>query len=136
MPGTNHHIDTSFIHELPLNMRPAAEDLLKHHPLKELLLMRRQGVSDLLRRSYLFINEFDWILIINCVLLTKISYFEINPQFNARQLDKLLEIAQDALDLPDSSPKTLYKFSEYRYPVFANVIKNIIILRQKKLKSA
>lgn len=136
MPGTNHHIDTSFIHELPLNMRPAAEDLLKHHPLKELLLMRKQGVNDVLRRCYPFINEFDWILIINSVLLTKISYFDVNSHFNPRQLDKLLEIAQDALDLPDSSPKNLYKYSEYRYPVFANVIKNIIILRQQKLKSA
>lgn len=136
MPGTNHHIDTTFINELPLNMRPAADDMLKNHALSELLLMRKQGVNEFLRRTYSFITDFDWILIINSVLLTKISYFEVNAHFSPAQLDKLLEIAQDALDLPDSSPKNLYKFTEYRYPVFANVIKNIIVLRQHKLKSA
>jgi hypothetical protein len=136
MPGTNHQIENGFIDDLPMNVRPAAEDLLKHHTLKQLLQMRAHGVNDFLHKTYPYINEFDWINIIQSVLLTKISYFELNEHFSLRELDKLTEIAQSALDLPNNSPQKIFQYCEHRYPVFARVMEKLIILRQKKLKTA
>ncbi|MFA6699081.1 MAG: hypothetical protein WCS28_02830 [Thiomicrospira sp.] len=134
MPGTNHQVETQLLNNLPLSLRAAAEDLLKHNTLKTLLLMRREGVSPFLHKTYPNVNDIEWIKIINYVILTKVSYFEINNQFSGRHLDKLLQIAQDAMDLPDPNPINLYRATEHRYPVFAKVIKDIITLRQQQLK--
>lgn len=133
MPGTNHHIESGFINDLPFNMRAAAEDLLRHNTLKQLIEIRKHGPNEFLQKTYPTINNFDWINIVQSVLLTKISYFELNELFSLRELEKLLEIAQDALDLPNNSPRKIYQHCEFRYPVLARVIRDLIILRQKKL---
>jgi hypothetical protein len=123
MPGTNHQVEMEFLNRLPLELRPAADDLLRHNTLKQLILMRHEGVNEFLRKRFYQLSEVEWVRIINTVILTKISYFEINKQFSVEQLDKLIEIALDALDMPQQTPVNLYRMTEKRYPVFANVIK-------------
>ena len=92
--------------------------------------MRREGVNEFLRRRFYQLSEVEWVRVINTVILTKISYFEINKQFTIAQLDKLIEIALDALDMPTQTPVNLYRMTEKRYPIFANVIKLSIQYRK------
>lgn len=134
MPGTNHHVETGFIGELALNLKPPAEDLLKYSTLKQLILMRQHGIDDFFQKTYPFINDTDWLDIIDKVLLTKVSYFEIDDRFTAAQLNKLLEIARSAMKLPNENAKSIFHITEHRYPVFSNVIKDIISICQKKVK--
>lgn len=134
MPGTNHHIESGFIGELPLNLKPPAEDLLKYSTLKQLILMRQHGIDDFFQKTYPYINNAEWLDIIDKVLLTKVSYFELNEHFTNAQMNKLLEIARLALKLPNESAKNIYQITEYRYPAFAKVIKNLIVICQKKVK--
>lgn len=134
MPGTNHNVESGFIGELAINLKPPAEDLLKHSTMKQLILMRQHGIDDFFQKSYPFINDLEWLDIIDKVLLTKISYFELNDRFTAAQMNKLLEIARLAMNLPNESAQNIYQITEYRYPVFAKVIKNIIFICLKKVK--
>ncbi|MBE0493158.1 MAG: hypothetical protein IBX48_02350 [Thiomicrospira sp.] len=134
MPGTNHHVESGFIGELPLNLKPPAEDLLKYSTMKQLILMRQHGIDDFFQKTYPFINDTEWLDIIDKVLLTKVSYFELNDRFSAAQMNKLLEIARFALKLPNESAQSIYQITEHRYPVFAKVIKNLIFICQKKVK--
>lgn len=135
MPGTNHNIETGFIDALSLEVRSAAEDLLKHNTLNELLTMREHGVSDFLHQHYAFIDEVEWQNIIQAVILTKISYFEPNEDFSSRQLATLFKIAQSVMDLPDKTAKAIYQATRQDYPLFASVIKKIVQLQQVKLKN-
>lgn len=135
MPGTNHQVETQFLNNLTFSLREAAEDLLKHNTLKQLLLMRRDGVNDFMKKTFPKINDLEWVQVINAVLLTKISYFEVNSQFTEKQLDKLLEIAQSAYELPGNNPVNLYRITEHKYPVFARVVKDILLLKKHFLRN-
>lgn len=134
MPGTSHQVETGFIGELALNLKSPAEDLLKFSTLKQLILMRQHGIDDFFQKTYPFVNDTEWLDIIDKVMLTKISYFELSDRFTAAQLNKLLEIARFGLKLPNESAQSLYQITEYRYPVFAKVIKTLMTICQKKVK--
>ena len=134
MPGTNHNVEPGFIGELALNLKVPAEDLLKYSTLKQLILMRQHGIDDFFQKTYPFINDAEWLEIIDKVLLTKVSYFELNDRFTLTQMNKLIEITRFALKQPNASPKVIFQLTEYRYPVFADVIKTLIFIYQKKVK--
>lgn len=136
MPGTNHNADSGFIGDLALNLREPAEDLLKYSAMKQLILMRKHGIDDFFQKLYPFVNEVEWIDIIDKVMLTKVSYFELNDRFTAAQMNKLIEISRFALKHPNASPQSLYQLTELRYPVFAKVIKNLIDICKKKIKQS
>lgn len=136
MPGTNHQLEKGFIDELDIHQRAVADEMLKLYSLKTLVDIRQQGPSETLRKQFAHINEFEWIDLIQKVLLAKISYFEPNDHFNLQELDKLLQIAKDSLGLSENADEQkIVQYTAQRYPIFSNVLQQILILRQKKLNS-
>ncbi|WP_044411102.1 hypothetical protein [Thiomicrospira microaerophila] len=136
MPGTNHQVESQFLDNLSLSARSAAEDMLTHDTLKKFLNYQAQGVSGFYTKKYPNITQIEWDKIIRAVILTKLSYFEINNYFTNQELDKWLEIAQDAFQQPHGNPVTLYKTVENKYSVFAKVVKTALLIKQQRLKKA
>lgn len=46
MPGTNHRRENGFLENLSIGQREAAENLLRHQTLRNLLVMDKQGVDE------------------------------------------------------------------------------------------
>lgn len=130
MPGTNHQVESGFLEELALNHRPAAELMLRHHTLREILLFNTKEIADKLKQDFPHIKPDQWKQISRQALLTKISYFELNELFEKEELTMLAKITLYALDLPKNSLQTIYEYSEYRYPVFAQTILKLSRLLQ------
>lgn len=122
MPGTNHQVESGFLEELALNHRPAAELMLRHHTLREILLFDTKGITEQIKQDFPHIQQNEWKHISRNALLTKISYFELNELFTHEELQMLAKITFYALDLPNNSLQTIYEYSAYRYPVFAETI--------------
>jgi hypothetical protein len=136
MPGTNHQIESQFLDNLGYSARNAAEDMLTHDTLKKFLNYKDQGVNSFYKRKYDSISDIEWDKTVRAVILTKLSYFELNTYFTNQELDKWLEIAQDALQIPHGNPLTLYKMVENKYPVFSKVVKTALLIKQQRLKQA
>jgi hypothetical protein len=136
MPGTNHQIESQFLDNLSFSARNAAEDMLTHDTLKKFIQYKDHGVNDFYKKKYPSISELEWNKTARSVILTKLSYFEINTYFTNQEIDKWLEIAQDAFEIPRGNPLTLYKMVENKYPTFSKVVKTALLIKQQRLKKA
>jgi hypothetical protein len=136
MPGTNHQIESQFLDNLGFTARNAAEDMLTHDTLKKFIHYQNNGVNDFYKKTYPNISDVEWNKTVRSVILTKLSYFEINTYFSNQEIDKWLEIAQDAFEIPRGNPLTLYKMVENKYPTFSKVVKTALLIKQQRLKKA
>lgn len=135
MPGSNHDIDATFLDNLPLAVRDAALDLLRYTSLKELVEYRLNGPSEHITSKH-SLSEVQWELTTNAVILAKVSYFDIQLHFPNRYIDKLIEIAAFAANMPTSDPMSLYDDMLLEHPKFAGWIKTAIQIKQQNIRFA
>ncbi|HHS99475.1 MAG TPA: hypothetical protein ENK73_01330 [Thiomicrospira sp.] len=133
MPGSNHDIDSSFMDELPIAVRDAGLELIRYSNLKEMLEMRLEGITPLLESRFNLTQE-QWQMVLNTVILTKVSYFQIEVNFPNRYIDKLIEIACFARGLSDANPLNLYQSVVAEHPRFAQWVKNAIKIKQQNIR--
>lgn len=134
MPGTNHRRENGFLENLSIGQREAAENLLRHQTLRNLLVMDKQGVDEFEQQNFPFIKDHEWQEVIKRVILIKISYFEANESFELAEIDFLIKVAKITLEMPNASITELYNYIESRYPVFARTIRDFLVIRQVKVK--
>ncbi len=137
MIGTNHTVESGFMDNLPFSLRDAAIDLLKFYRLKELILMY-QTEPPLRVRNEFNLTSNQWQQTLRAVILTKVSYFTISPNFPNPYINKLLEIAAYALQTPDATLTEMYHQMEREYPYFARWLLNIHqvkLIKYKKLQA-
>ena len=135
MPGTNHDIDATFLDNLPLAVRDAALDMLRYTSLKELVEYRLHGPSEYIVSKH-NLSDIQWEITTNAVILAKVSYFDIELHFPNRYIDKLIEIAAFAANLPTSDPMSLYDDMLLEHPKFAGWIKKAIQVKQQNIRFA
>lgn len=135
MPGRNHTIEAGFLDELPVSLRAPAADLLHFYRLKQLLDMHFNGVDDYLSKQF-SLSPTEWQKVLDAVILTKVSYFEVTPQMSPKHINRLIEITAFALHEPKPTLAGLYKQVERHYPYFASWLKNIQHVREDILKIA
>ncbi|WEJ62341.1 hypothetical protein [Thiomicrorhabdus lithotrophica] len=135
MPGNNHDVVASFMDTLPLPVREAATDLICYSSLKEMLSIRQEGPTEFLQNRFNLSPE-EWQQVVNAVIMTKVSYFQIELNFPNRYIDKLIEIACYAHGMPSNDPTALYQSVLSDHPSFAMWIKNAIQMKQQNLRLA
>ncbi|WP_178862136.1 hypothetical protein [Thiomicrorhabdus cannonii] len=135
MPGSSHEVDATFMDELPFSVREPALDLVRYATLKEMLEMRLHGPSLHYRNKYNLTPD-QWNLLLNAVILTKISYFQINTYFPNAYIDKLIEIAAFAAGKKGASALDLYQEMLLDHPVFADWLKTCLLVKQQKIRTA
>ncbi|MDX1351383.1 MAG: hypothetical protein R3254_00105 [Thiomicrorhabdus sp.] len=133
MPGSNHDLDPSFMDALPISVRDAGLDLIRFYSLKQLIQLRLNGVEEFLQNRFK-LSEEQWLKVLNAVILTKISYFQIQLNFPNRYIDKLIEIACFAYGMPRPDPIELYHSTLKDHPQFALWLKNAIQTKQQNLR--
>lgn len=133
MPGSSHDVDPTFMDKVPLSVREPALDLIRYAALKEMLLMRLNGPTDFYTHKYNLTPD-QWNYILNAVILTKISYFQISMHFPNVYIDKLLEIAAFAAGKKGCNASELYHAMLKDHPIFANWIKTCLIVKQQKAR--
>lgn len=133
MPGSNHEVDASFMDELPFSVRDAALDLIRFSSLKQMLEMHQNGPTDYLQNNF-DLSPQQWTQVLNTVILTKVSYFQISPLFPNVYIDKLLEIAAFAYGMKGSNAAELYQAMLNPHPQFAGWIKNCLLVKQQKIQ--
>lgn len=136
MPGTNHQVESQFLDPLSFSARQAADDMLGHETLKTFLNYKVNGVNTYYKTKYPNISDLEWNKTLRAVILTKLSYFEINAYFTNTEIDKWIELAQDAFEIPHGNPINLFRIVEHKYPVFTKVLKTAILIKQQRLKKA
>ena len=135
MPGSNHDIDATFMDALPLSVREAALDLIRYSSLKELLEFKQNGPGEFLTNKFKLSAD-QWVLVLNSVILTKVSYFDIQLHFPNRYIDKLIEIAAVCYGKESADPVDLYQAMLAEHPKFADWIKNAIQVKQQNIRFA
>lgn len=135
MPGSNHDIDATFMDALPIVVRDAALDLIRFASLKEMLEYRLNGVSEFHQEKFK-LDEEQWNSTLNAVILTKVSYFEIELHFPNRYIDKLIEIAAFANGQTTYDPIELYQCMLSEHPKFAIWLRTAIQVKQQNLRMA
>ena len=135
MPGNNHDVVASFMEALPLPVREAATDLICYASLKDMLKIRQEGPTDFLQNRF-NLSPVQWQQVVNAVIMTKVSYFQIDLHFPNRYIDKLIEIACYAHGMPSNNPMDLYQSVLSDHPSFAMWIKNAIQIKQQNLRFA
>ena len=135
MPGSNHDIDATFMDTLPLAVRDAALDLIRYSSLDEMLNFMQEGPSEYLQNSY-NLNAQQWDLTLRAVILTKISYFDIQLNFPNRYIDKLIEIAAATSGKASADPVDLYHSMVAEHPKFADWIKNALHVKKQNIHLA
>lgn len=133
MPGSNHDVDPSFMDSLPISLRDASLELFRYYSLKQMIELRLNGVDEFLQNRYR-LSEIQWLEAINAVLLTKISYFQIELHFPNRYIDKLIEMACYANAMAKNDPIELYHSMLKDHPQFAQWVKNAIQIKQQNLR--
>ncbi|WP_040727681.1 hypothetical protein [Thiomicrorhabdus sp. Kp2] len=133
MPGSNHDLDPSFMDALPISVRDAGLDLIRFYSLKQMINLRINGVDEYLQNRFK-LNEEQWLNVLNAVILTKISYFQIELHFPNRYIDKLIEISSFANGMASKDPIELYHSMLTDHPQFAEWIKNAIQIKQQNLR--
>ena len=133
MPGSNHDLDPRFMDALPISVRDAGLELIRLYTLEQMLELRVNGVSDFLRNRFK-LNEDQWLNVLNAVIITKVSYFQIELHFPNRYIDKLIEIACFANAMPTKDPIELYNSMLTNHPQFSEWIKNAIQVKQQNLR--
>ncbi|MEA3404169.1 MAG: hypothetical protein U9R28_00315 [Pseudomonadota bacterium] len=133
MPGSNHEVDASFMDELPFSVRDAALDLIRFSSLKQMLEMLENGPSDFLKNNFDLTPQ-QWNQVLNTVILTKISYFQVSLLFPNVYIDKLIEIAAFAYGMKGSNAAELYQAMVNPHPAFAEWIKGCLLVKQQKAR--
>ncbi len=136
MPGTSHDVDPTFMDNLPLSIRAPALDLIRFSSLKELLTIRLDGPSQFSKEQHPTLSRDQWNRVLDAVILTKVSYFQIEQHFPNRYIDKLIEIAAFAYGMKGENIGELYKALIHDHPQMAEWIKNALLVKQKSIKSA
>lgn len=135
MPGSSHEVDATFMDELPFSVRDPALDLIRYAALKDMVKMRLNGPSLFYQDRYR-LSRPQWDLLLNAVILTKISYFQINAYFPNTYIDKLIEIAAFAAGKKGASAMELYQDMVLDHPVFAEWLKSCMLVKQQKARAA
>ena len=131
MPGSNHDVDASFMDNLPFSVRDAALHLIRNSSLKQMLEMVKNGPSERMKKNF-HLTPQQWNQVLNAVILTKISYFQISLPFPNVYVDKLLEIAAFAYGMKGSNAAELHHAMLNEHPVFADWIKQCLLVKQQK----
>lgn len=135
MPGRNHSVEAGFLDALPNSLRPAAADLLHYYRLSQLIMMRKEGVDDDLKKRF-DLKTMHWLQVLDAVILTKVSYFDVTTQMTPKHINKLLEITAFALHEPDATLSELIKRVEKDYVFFADWLKQVHEVRMEFVKHA
>ncbi len=133
MPGSNHEVDASFMDELPFSVRDAALDLIRFSSLKQMLEMHQNGPTEYLQNNFDLTPQ-QWTQVLNTVILTKVSYFQVSLLFPNVYIDKLLEIAAFAYGMKGSNAAELYQAMLNPHPQFADWIKKCLLVKQQKIQ--
>jgi len=133
MPGSNHEVDATFMDALPFSVREPALDLIRFSSLKEMLDMHQNGPSNFLKNNF-NLTEQQWNQVLNAVILTKISYFQISPLFPNVYIDKLIEIAAFAYGMKGANAAELYQAMLNEHPETAEWIKQCLLVKQQKAR--
>lgn len=136
MPGSSHDVDPSFMDTLTLSLREPALDLIRFSSLKELLTIRLEGPSQLAKEQYPTLTRDEWNKTLNAVILTKVSYFQVQLHFPNRYIDKLLEITAFAYGMKGESIGELYQALSHDHSQMAAWIKNALLVKQQNIKYA
>jgi hypothetical protein len=136
MPGSSHDVDPSFMDTLALSIREPALDLIRFSSLKELLTIRLDGPSQLLKEQYPTLTREHWNQLLNAVILTKVSYFQVQLHFPNRYIDKLIEITAFAYGMKGESIGELYQALIHDHSQMAAWIKNALLVQQQNIKYA
>lgn len=136
MPGSSHDVDPSFMDTLALSIREPALDLIRFSSLKELLTIRLDGPSQILKEQYPTLTRDEWNKTLNAVILTKVSYFQVQLHFPNRYIDKLIEITAFAYGMKGESIGELYQALIHDHPQMAAWIKNALLVKQQNIKYA
>ncbi|MDX1795576.1 MAG: hypothetical protein R3219_02520 [Hydrogenovibrio sp.] len=135
MPGSNHQMESGFLDELPHSLRPAAADLLQNYRLKQLIEMRKEGpYPELAKRFHLKTPQ--WFQVLDAVLLSKISYFELSSNMRADHIRLLMKTIALATNEPDITLTDLLKKTEKRYTFFSDWIRKFIEINRSKILTA
>jgi len=133
VPGSNHNVDASFMDALPISVREAGLDLIRFYSLEQMIELKMEGINQFLKERFQ-LNEEQWTSVLNAVILTKVSYFEIQLHFPIRYIDKLIEIAAYARGLETPNPVDLYQSMLSDHPQFADWIKKAIQVKQQNIR--
>ncbi|WP_373017498.1 hypothetical protein [Thiomicrorhabdus sp.] len=134
MPGSSHEIDPTFMDDLALSLRDPALDLIRFSTLKEMITMRKEGPTKYYSEKYGNLSHDQWQTVLNAVILTKISYFQISEHFPNAYIDKLIEIAAYAFHMQGCNELDLYQAMMQNHPMFANWIKKCLVVKQQKAR--
>jgi len=133
MPGSNHDIDASFMDTLPFSLRDVALELIRFSSLKDMLEMLQNGPNKQLKSNFNLTPQ-QWNQVLNTVILTKVSYFQISTNFPNVYIDKLIEIAAFAYGMKGANPAELYQSMLNQHPQFAEWIKECLLVKQQKAR--
>ncbi len=136
MPGSSHDVDPSFMDILALSLREPALDLIRFSSLKELLTIRLDGPSQRSKEQYPTLTRDEWNKILNAVILTKVSYFQVQLHFPNRYIDKLIEITAFAYGMKGESIGELYQALIHDHSQMSAWIKNALLVKQQNIKYA
>lgn len=135
MPGRNHAVEAGFLDALPNSYRDAAADLLHFYRLSQLLDMRLNGVYTEVAKRF-DLKEIQWMEVLDAVILTKVSYFDVSMQMSPKQINKLIEIAAFALHHPGANLSELYQLVAKDYRFFADWLKHVQDVRMEFVRHA
>lgn len=136
MPGSSHDVDPSFMDNLELSIREPALDLIRFSSLKELLTIRLDGPRQLSKAQHPTLTRGEWNKILNAVILTKVSYFQVQLHFPNRYIDRLFEVLAFAYGMKGESISELYQALIHDHPQTAAWIKNALQVKQQNIKYA
>ena len=123
MPGRNHTIEANFLDGLSQNLRPAAMELLHDYRLRQMLDMLLDGPNETLQARY-NLDPSQWQDLLEAVILTKVSYFELNSRMKPRHLNTLIEILSFCLHQSGASLSQLIAFTQKDTPYMAEWLQN------------
>ncbi|MDR9498023.1 MAG: hypothetical protein RI556_02515 [Hydrogenovibrio sp.] len=123
MPGRNHTIEANFLDALSQNLRPAAMELLHDYRLRQMLEMLLNGPNNALQERYALAPD-QWQVLLEAVILTKATYFELSHRMAPRHLNVLIDIIGFCLHQPNASLAQLIAFTQKDTPYMAEWLQN------------
>jgi hypothetical protein len=136
MPGSSHDVDPSFMDTLALSLREPALDFIRFSGLKELLTIRLEGPCQRSKEQFPILTRDEWNKLLDAVILTKVSYFQVQLHFPNRYIDKLIEITAFAYGMKGEGIGELYQALIHDHPQMAAWIKNALQIKQQNIKYA
>ena len=135
MLGSNQDIDASFMDALPFSARDAALELIRFSSLKAMLEMQQNGPNEFMQNKFPLTQQ-QWNQVLNTVMLTKVSYFQITPELPNAYIDKLIEIAAFAFGKKGANARELAQAMVKHHPLFAKWLQNCIRVKEQKAQMA